>query len=156
MKMKYSYSILISTATIINIAIAEFNHSKNKSTDMNLGAFSISLTVKDLNASKEFYKKMGFEVFAGDAKMNYLILKNGDAKIGLFQGMFESNILTFNPGWDANGENLEEFDDIRSIHQSLKNDGITFAKDIEASESGPASFVIADPDGNVILIDQHR
>lgn len=143
-------------ATIINIAIADLNHSKNKKTDMNLGAFSISLTVKDLNTSKEFYEKMGFQVFAGDLKLNYLIMKNGEAKIGLFQGMFESNILTFNPGWDSNGENMETYDDIRTIHKSLKEDGFTFAKDIESSEAGPASFVITDPDGNVILIDQHR
>jgi catechol 2,3-dioxygenase-like lactoylglutathione lyase family enzyme len=123
---------------------------------MKLGAFSTSLSVKDLVTSRDFYKKLGFEDFAGSLEMNYLILKNGDTVIGLFQGMFEGNLLTFNPGWDQNAENIEEFDDVRSIEKSLIENGIEIIREIDAPEEGPANFVVADPDGNVILIDQHR
>ncbi|APY07602.1 glyoxalase [Winogradskyella sp. J14-2] len=122
---------------------------------MKLGAFSISLAVKDLNASKEFYETLGFTVFAGDLDNNYLIMKNESTLIGLFQGMFENNILTFNPGWDQEANTLDNFDDVRDIQKHLKAKGITFASEIDAPESGPASFVILDPDGNAILVDQH-
>ncbi|MEQ8925485.1 MAG: VOC family protein [Fulvivirga sp.] len=123
---------------------------------MKLGAFSISLSVKDLTTSKEFYEKMGFTVFGGDMKQNYLIMKNGNALIGLFQGMFPENILTFNPGWNENAENLTDFDDVRKIQQHLTKEGVDTGKEIDSSSTGPASFTITDPDGNVILIDQHR
>lgn len=123
---------------------------------MKLGAFSVSLSVKNLHDSKEFYEKLGFEVFAGDMAKNYLIMKNESSTIGLFQGMFENNILTFNPGWDGNAAPLEEFDDIRSIQQKLKENAIDIPNEVDPTSSGPASFMISDPDGNVILIDQHR
>lgn len=122
---------------------------------MKLGAFSMSLNVKNLQASQEFYQKLGFEVFAGDIEMNYLIMKNGSTLIGLFQGMFENNILTFNPGWDQDANVLAEFDDVRGIQQSLKNDGLKLETEANESSSGPANFMIKDPDGNVILFDQH-
>lgn len=122
---------------------------------MKLGAFSISLSVKDLQASRAFYEKLGFSVFAGQPEKNYLIMKNGDSLIGLFQGMFEGNILTFNPGWDANAQPLAEYDDVRRIQKHLKDKGINLEKEADEKSSGPASFVVKDPDGNVILIDQH-
>lgn len=122
---------------------------------MSLGAFSVSLSVKDINASKEFYEYLGFSVFAGDIKMNYLIMKNGNALIGLFQGMFEQNILTFNPGWDENANKLDSFTDVRKVQQELKSKNIKLEKDANESTSGPASIVLHDPDGNTILIDQH-
>jgi predicted lactoylglutathione lyase len=122
---------------------------------MQLGAFSISLAVKDIHVSKEFYEKLGFEEFGGDIDQNWLIMKNGDHIIGLFQGMFDKNILTFNPGWNQDAEDLDSFTDVREIQKELKEKGIKF--DVEADESteGPASFIIADPDGNPILVDQH-
>ncbi|MFK7786970.1 MAG: VOC family protein [Crocinitomicaceae bacterium] len=123
---------------------------------MKLGAFSVSLAVKDLNVSKEFYEKLGFSVFAGDEKMNYLIMKNGNSLIGLFQGMFEGNILTFNPGWDENAAPLDSFDDVREIQASLKKDDISLTSEADPVTSGPASITLIDPDGNAILIDQHR
>lgn len=123
---------------------------------MKVGAFSISLSVKDLKTSQEFYENLGFEVFGGSMEMNYLIMKNGNALIGLFQGMFEGNILTFNPGWDENAQNLENFDDIRKIQEHLKNAGVTLLNEADPNTSGPASFMLTDPDGNVILFDQHR
>lgn len=122
---------------------------------MKLGAFSISLAVKDLQVSKNFYENLGFTVFAGDEARNYLILKNGNALIGIFQGMFENNILTFNPGWDESANTLSEFDDVRDIQKHLKSKGISFASEADESTSGPASFVVLDPDGNAVLIDQH-
>lgn len=122
---------------------------------MKLGAFSISLSVKDLTASKEFYEKLGFSVFAGDMKHNYLIMKNGNALIGLFQGMFQNNILTFNPGWDENAQKFESFEDIRKIQQQLKSQGLRFETEADENSSGPASFMLIDPDGNTILLDQH-
>jgi len=122
---------------------------------MELGAFSISLAVKDLKASKAFYEKLGFEVFMGDASQNWLILKNGDHVIGLFQGMFERNLLTFNPGWDSNARKLDTFTDIREIQRQLKAQGIEFQSEADETTTGPASFVIVDPDGNPILLDQH-
>lgn len=122
---------------------------------MKLGAFSISLSVKDINVSKTFYEHLGFKVFAGDLKHNYLIMKNGNALIGLFQGMFEENILTFNPGWDENANTLESFDDVRAIQKELKSHNIKLESQADENTSGPASIVLKDPDGNTILIDQH-
>jgi predicted lactoylglutathione lyase len=122
---------------------------------MKLGAFSMSLSVKDIKISKSFYENLGFEVFAGDIEKNYLIMKNENSLIGLFQGMFENNILTFNPGWDENAKTLESFDDVRTIQKHLKDNGIKLENEAEANSTGPASFVLLDPDGNTILIDQH-
>lgn len=122
---------------------------------MQLGAFSISLTVKDIHASKTFYEKFGFAVFAGDISQNWLILKNGDHVIGLFQGMFEKNMLTFNPGWDQNAQKLNTFTDVRELQRQLKAQGIEFISEADANTTGPASFIVLDPDGNPILIDQH-
>jgi len=122
---------------------------------MQLGAFSVSLAVKDLQASWDFYQKLGFEIFAGKMERNYLILKNGDTLIGLFQGMFEENILTFNPGWNQAAEIQESFDDVRQIQDKLKADGVNIVRETDGSASGPASMVVTDPDGNMILIDQH-
>ncbi|MDB9960957.1 VOC family protein [Oceanihabitans sp.] len=123
---------------------------------MKLGAFSVSLSVKDINASKSFYENLGFNVFAGSLEMNYLIMKNGNALIGLFQGMFENNIMTFNPGWDESANNLEDFDDVRQIQKTLKTKGVAFQTEADENTEGPASFIVLDPDGNAILIDQHR
>jgi lactoylglutathione lyase len=121
---------------------------------MQLGTFSISLAVKDLEASKAFYEKFGFKPFAGDAK-KWLILKNGDHAIGLFQGMFEKNILTFNPGWDSNAQKLASFTDVRELQRQLKAQGVQFQVQADENTTGPASFIAADPDGNPILFDQH-
>ena len=122
---------------------------------MKLGAFSVSLAVKDINASKNFYETLGFAQFAGSLEQNYLIMKNGDTIIGLFQGMFENNILTFNPGWDQNAAHVDEFDDVRSIQKQLKEQGLKLETEADPNSSGPASFIVLDPDGNTILIDQH-
>lgn len=122
---------------------------------MNLGAFSISLSVKDIEASKAFYEKLGFTVFGGDITQNWLIMKNGAHLIGLFQGMFEDNILTFNPGWDQDANNLDNFTDVRDLQRQLKAKGITFESEADEKTTGPASFVLLDPDGNPILVDQH-
>ncbi len=122
---------------------------------MELGAFSISLAVKDLEASRQFYGKFGFTAFAGDASQNWLILKNGDHVIGLFQGMFEKNILTFNPGWDQNAQKLPTFTDVRELQRQLKAQGVQLVNEADESTTGPASFIAVDPDGNTILIDQH-
>jgi predicted enzyme related to lactoylglutathione lyase len=122
---------------------------------MKLGAFSISLNVKDINASKLFYENLGFVVFAGDIKKNYLIMKNGNALIGLFQGMFEKTILTFNPGWDENAHKMEEFDDVRVIQRRLKDKGVKLMTEADEKTTGPASLMVSDPDGNQILFDQH-
>ncbi|MEQ1517313.1 MAG: VOC family protein [Usitatibacteraceae bacterium] len=123
---------------------------------MKLGAFSISLAVKDIAASKSFYEKLGFTVFGGNQSQNWLILKNGDHIIGLFQGMFEKNIITFNPGWDQDAKPLADFTDVRTLQRELKNLGIPMLTEADEATSGPASFMIADPDGNTILVDQHR
>lgn len=122
---------------------------------MELGAFSISLAVKDLEASSAFYEKLGFKQFGGDTAYNYLIMKNGDHIIGLFQGMFDKNILTFNPGWNQSAENLDSYTDVRELQKALKAQGIHIQDEADESTNGPASFVIIDPDGNPILIDQH-
>ncbi|MBM3725667.1 MAG: VOC family protein [Acidobacteria bacterium] len=121
---------------------------------MQLGVFSISLTVKDLEASKAFYEKFGFSVMAGDGK-GYLILRNGGAIIGLFQGMFDRNILTFNPGWDADARQIPGFTDVRELQRQLKASGVTLVSEADESTTGPASLVAVDPDGNPILLDQH-
>ena len=124
--------------------------------NMKLGAFSISLSVKNLQVSKSFYEKLGFKAFAGSEEQNYLIMKNENALIGLFQGMFKNNILTFNPGWNELGKNIELFDDVRVIQKNLKNSGVLINPQIDEKSSGPAGFMVTDPDGNVVLIDQHR
>jgi len=122
---------------------------------MELGAFSVSLAVKDIAASKGFYEKFGFTVFAGDATQNWLILKNGSHVIGLFQGMFEKNILTFNPGWDQDAQPVGAFTDVRELQRQLKAQGVTLVQQADETTTGPASFVAVDPDGNTILVDQH-
>lgn len=122
---------------------------------MQLGAFSISLAVKDLQASKTFYEKFGFTAFAGNAAQNWLILKNGDTVIGLFQGMFPKNILTFNPGWDQNARPLAPFADVRELQRQLKAQGVALQPEADETTKGPASFMAVDPDGNPILVDQH-
>ena len=122
---------------------------------MELGVFSISLAVKDIRASKQFYEKLGFKSFAGDASKGLLIMKNGDTVIGLFQGMFDKNILTFNPGWDSNAQKLPAFTDVRELQRQLKAQGVKILKEADESTKGPGAFVTEDPDGNQILIDQH-
>lgn len=122
---------------------------------MQLGAFSISLAVKDIQASKRFYEQLGFEVFGGDISQDWLILKNGDTVIGLFKGMFEKNMLTFNPGWDANARKLDSFMDVREIQRRLKAQGVELTSEADETTEGPASLVVLDPDGNPILLDQH-
>jgi catechol 2,3-dioxygenase-like lactoylglutathione lyase family enzyme len=122
---------------------------------MELGAFSISLAVKDIKASKYFYEKLGFKIIDGDLAENWLIMKNGDHAIGLFQGMFKRNMLTFNPGWDQDANPLESFLDIREIQRQLKASGLEFVDEADEGSTGPASFIVMDPDGNPILVDQH-
>lgn len=122
---------------------------------MQLGAFSISLAVKDIHASRAFYEALGFTAFGGDITQNWLILKNGDHVIGLFQGMFDRNMLTFNPGWDSNASKLEAFTDVRDLQRELKARGVALLSEADESTSGPASFVAIDPDGNPVLVDQH-
>ena len=122
---------------------------------MELGNFSVSLDVKDIEASRAFYEKLGFTVFGGNQAQNWLILKNGDHVIGLFQGMFERNILTFNPGWDNNAQQLDTFTDVRDLQRQLKAQGIALMTEADESTTGPASFMALDPDGNPILVDQH-
>ena len=120
-----------------------------------LGAFSVSLAVKNLQASQAFYEKLGFQVVGGNAAQNWLILRNGTVTIGLFQGMFNGNILTFNPGWDGNAQAVESFTDVREHQRRLKSSGLTLTTEADEKGTGPASLMLADPDGNVILIDQH-
>lgn len=132
------------------------NLASIKKSKMKLGAFSVSLSVKDLSKSKSFYENLGFEVLGGSMENNYLIMKNENSLIGLFQGMFEGNLLTFNPGWDEDAKDIDTFDDVRAIQQNLKSQGIKLESEVDEATSGPASFMVKDPDGNVILIDQHR
>jgi lactoylglutathione lyase len=122
---------------------------------MELGAFSVSLAVKDIEISRQFYEKLGFSIFHGDQAQNWLIMKNGNHVIGLFQGMFEKNMLTFNPGWDNNAQPLQEFTDVRELQRQLKGLGIKMISEADEATTGPASFMIVDPDGNPILMDQH-
>ena len=126
-----------------------------KRNPMQLGAFSISLTVKDIEASKSFYEKFGFVVVSGNAKQKWLVLSNGDHKIGIFQGMFEKNMMTFNPGWDQNKTKLDSFTDIRELQRQLKAKGVSLQKEADEKTRGPESFIAIDPDGNPILVDQH-
>jgi catechol 2,3-dioxygenase-like lactoylglutathione lyase family enzyme len=130
------------------------NQAKETKT-MELGNFSVSLTVKDIKASKEFYEKLDFEQVAGEIEQNWIVLKNGDTKIGLFQGMFPRNMLTFNPGWNSNKETLKNFQDVRELQSMLKKRGMKFTLEADESTKGPGSFMLADPDGNPILFDQH-
>ena len=122
---------------------------------MDLGAFSLSLAVKDIEASRAFYEKLGFEIFGGDASQNWLIMKNGDHVIGPFQGMFEKNMLTYNPGWDMNAQALDSFTDVRELQRELKRRGVALISEADESTEGPASVTLMDPDGNPILLDQH-
>ncbi len=130
--------------------------NKRGGKSMKLGAFSVSLTVKDIQVSKSFYENLGFKTLGGDITQNWLIMKNGDCVIGLFQGMFEKNILTFNPGWDQNAKNLDSFTDVRELQKQLKEKGIKLTTEADEASEGPAHFTIEDPDGNQILVDQHR
>jgi lactoylglutathione lyase len=123
---------------------------------MNLGAFSVSLAVSDIKASRDFYNKLGFEAIGGDVEQNWLVLRNGDHVIGLFQGMFEKNTLTFNPGWDQQCNETASFTDVRELQATLRDAGIEILNEADESGSGPASFAVVDPDGNPVLIDQHR
>ena len=123
---------------------------------MRLGAFSVSLAVQDLAVSRAFYEKLGFELLGGDPTQNWIILKNGDAVIGLFKGMFERNTLTFNPGWDGSAQPLDEFTDVRELQRRLREQGIEFVAEADEASSGPAHFIVLDPDGNPVLVDQHR
>jgi predicted lactoylglutathione lyase len=162
MKTRHTYLISLILTFLsgyyLNLVIAEngANEATNKINNMKLGAFSISLSVKDLNTSKEFYEKLGFQAFAGSMEQNYLIMKNENSLIGLFNGMFEGNILTFNPGWDENAQEIEQFEDIREIQKQLKKSGLSLMSEADESSEGPASLMLTDPDGNIILIDQHR
>ena len=123
---------------------------------MKLGAFSISLSVNNLEASRAFYEKLGFSQTGGDAAQNWLILKNGQTVIGLFQGMFEKNVLTFNPGWDQEAQLLESFTDVRQLQEQMKEQGVTLLQEVEPDSEGPGSLMLVDPDGNTMLVDQHR
>jgi predicted lactoylglutathione lyase len=143
------------SAMITNTTLTTSTIIKKEKT-MQLGAFSVSLNVKDLAVSKAFYQKLGFEPFGGDESQNWLIMKNDQHIIGLFQGMFDSNIMTFNPGWDQNAQNLDNFEDVRQLQKSLKAQGLTLMSEADDSTTGPASIMLTDPDGNPILIDQHR
>jgi predicted lactoylglutathione lyase len=129
--------------------------SNSKKETMKVGAFSMSLSVKDLKASKEFYENLGFTAFGGGMNQHYLIMKNGNALIGLFQGMFKGNIMTFNPGWDENAKEVKDFNDVREIQRHLKSKGIKLSSEADENSKGPASIMLSDPDGNLILFDQH-
>lgn len=133
-----------------------FVSKSKKEESMKTGAFSMSLSVKDLKASKEFYENLGFTAFGGGMNQNYLIMKNGNALIGLFQGMFQGNIITFNPGWDENAKDVKDFNDVREIQRHLKSKGIKLTSEADETTKGPASITLTDLDGNVILFDQHR
>ncbi len=152
------YSLNRTTANNEENKILEAGFTRNKITaeHLKLGAFSVSLNVKDLKVSKAFYETLGFTILGGSMDKNYLIMKNENSIIGLFQGMFEGNILTFNPGWDENGKNIENFQDVREIQKRLKLKSIKLTAEADEKTSGPASIMLADPDGNVILLDQHR
>jgi len=140
---------------MVDRAMTRDTSPQKKGAKMKLGAFSISLAVKDIAASRAFYEKLGFKDAGGDQKQNWLILRNGQTTVGLFQGMFERNMLTFNPGWDSQAQPLKEFEDIREIQPSLKASGLALATEADESTTGPASLMLIDPDGNPILIDQH-
>lgn len=152
--MSFLVGLYVSEEYVLNINSTNTNQTQE--TAMKLGAFSISLNVKNLEASQEFYEVLGFSVLAGGLDQNYFIMKNENALIGLFQGMFEGNILTFNPGWDENAKNIEKFDDVRSIQKHLKSKDIELVTEADETTTGPGSLMLTDPDGNLILIDQHR
>lgn len=161
--MKKSIFITISTicAFLFGILLTSMTINSNTTTEntmvnLKLGVFSNSLSVKDLKVSKAFYENLGFSAMGGSMEANYLIMKNGNSIIGLFQGMFEGNIMTFNPGWDENAQNVKEFDDIRKIQKVISANGIHLENKIDENTTGPASLMFTDPDGNMILIDQHR
>jgi len=158
--MKTFFSVIVSLALLACHTTdgfeAPINSDSPRKNKMELGAFSVSLAVKDLAVSRAFYEKLGFEASGGDPAHKWLILKNGDTVIGLFQGMFEQNILTFNPGWSQGAEKLEQFTDVREIQRRLKAAGLEFQAEADESTTGPASFVLIDPDGNTLLVDQHR
>ena len=171
--MKIKHTFILTVSILISLSLGFFmnsvfakpaplnnrthiNMNQENENDMKLGAFSMSLNVKNLEKSRDFYENLGFKVFAGSMKQNYLIMKNENALIGLFQGMFEGNILTFNPGWDESANNIEEFDDVREIQKELKGKGIELASETDEKTSGPGNIMLKDPDGNVIYIDQHR
>jgi catechol 2,3-dioxygenase-like lactoylglutathione lyase family enzyme len=149
--MKKITVIILAAAIVFSLGFIS-NHKKE---NMKVGAFSMSLSVKNLQVSKEFYENLGFEVFGGGMDKNYLIMKNGNALIGLFHGMFEGNMFTFNPGWDENAKPVEGYTDVRKIQQHLKSKNIKLESEANESTTGPASFVVTDPDGNTILFDQH-
>ena len=158
--MKKTIYITLSLAAAFTIGAVFTSMTTNKhkmeNENIQLGVFSNSLSVKDLKVSKAFYEKLGFTQMGGSMEANYLIMKNGKSIIGLFQGMFEGNIMTFNPGWDENAQNIEKFDDIRTIQKVISDKGIQLENKIDESTTGPASLMFTDPDGNMILIDQHR
>jgi lactoylglutathione lyase len=133
-----------------------FSFFKKGMVSMKLGAFSVSLTVKDLQVSKDFYEKLGFSALGGNIEHNYLIMKNENCIIGLFQGMFDKNILTFNPGWNENAQNVDSFTDVRELQKQLKEKGVKIISEADETTEGPGFFTIEDPDGNAILVDQHR
>ena len=139
----------------LQAAAQKYQMDERRRRFMELGNFSVSLAVKDIEASKAFYEKLGFTVFMGNQSQGWLILKNGDHVIGLFQGMFDKNVLTFNPGWDNNGQPLAAFTDVRELQRQLKASGVNMITEADENSTGPASFMIADPDGNTILVDQH-
>ena len=140
---------------IVSGTLCYSSGSQLREGDMELGAFSLSLNVKNLGASRAFYEKLGFEKFHGEEEQGWLIMKSSSCVIGLFQGMIDNNILTFNPGWDSNAQKMDSFTDVRDIQKALREAGINLISEADESSSGPASFMIADPDGNPILIDQH-
>lgn len=141
---------------LLSVSVGAFSQKTDKETKLPLGAFSVSLNVKDLQKSKEFYEKLGFSQMGGDMKHNYLIMKNGTTIIGIFQGMFEGNILTFNPGWDENAKEVNPFTDVRDIQKKLKSEQVKLNTEADEKTKGPAYIEFTDPDGNKILIDQHR
>lgn len=147
------FSIFFVIILCVSFAFAAPQEKKGK--DMELGNFSVSLTVKDIKASKEFYEKLGFSQVGGVMEQNWIVLQNGDTKIGLFQGMFDKNMLTFNPGWDGNAKGLESFTDVREIQDRLESAGIELTTKTDSDGTGPAHITMVDPDGNPILIDQH-
>lgn len=151
----YSHSFLFKESTKSNSTVPA-NPVQLQEENLKLGAFSISLSVKDLESSRVFYEKLGFEQLGGETSKDYLIMKNENCLIGLFQGMFEGNILTFNPGWDENAQNIDEFHDVREIQKHLKSENLDLTSEADENTSGPASLMLYDPDGNLILIDQHR
>lgn len=158
MKKAIYITLSLAAAFTIGSVLTSMTQKNNRMENENLklGVFSNSLSVKDLSVSKAFYEKLGFTTMGGSMEANYLIMKNGKSIIGLFQGMFEGNIMTFNPGWDENAQNVKEFDDIRKIQKVISEKGIHLENKIDESTSGPASLMFTDPDGNMILIDQHR